>query len=191
MKRLIHLLTVVFLTFISAVPAFATSIVNTSPTAGSVLSVSPTAVTVKANANLLAGANDLTVTDPNGTRVDDGSVQVQGPVLMVGLKELKNSGLYTVNYTLMAIDDEPINGSFTFLYNAPDEIALPTPSPTETAVVTTSNANHVTDIFVIALMVFAFVLLIFLSRYAKQTFNTPTKTRKVTKRPSTSKKIIK
>ena len=191
MKRLINLLTVVFLTFISAVPAFATSIVNTSPTAGSVLSVSPTAVTVKANANLLAGANDLTVTDPNGTRVDDGSVQVQGPVLMVGLKELKNSGLYTVNYTLMAIDDEPINGSFTFLYNAPDEIALPTPSPTETAVVTTSNANHVTDIFVIALMVFAFVLLIFLSRYAKQTFNTPTKTRKVTKRPSTSKKIIK
>jgi hypothetical protein len=191
MKRLIHLLTVVFLTFISAVPAFATSIVNTSPTAGSVLSVSPTAVTLKANANLLAGANDLTVTDPNGTRVDDGSVQVQGPVLMVGLKELKNSGLYTVNYTLMAIDDEPINGSFTFLYNAPDEIALPTPSPTETAVVTTSNANHVTDIFVIALMVFAFVLLIFLSRYAKQTFNTPTKTRKVTKRPSTSKKIIK
>ena len=191
MKRLIHLLTVVFLTFIFAVPAFATSIVNTSPTAGSVLSVSPTAVTVKANANLLAGANDLTVTDPNGTRVDDGSVQVQGPVLMVGLKELKNSGLYTVNYTLMAIDDEPINGSFTFLYNAPDEIALPTPNPTETAVVTTSNANHVTDIFVIALMVFAFVLLIFLSRYAKQTFNTPTKTRKVTKRPSTSKKIIK
>jgi len=191
MKRLIHLLTVVFLTFISAVPAFATSIVNTSPTAGSVLSVSPTAVTVKANANLLAGANDLTVTEPNGTRVDDGSVQVQGPVLMVGLKELKNSGLYTVNYTLMAIDDEPINGSFTFLYNAPDEIALPTPSPTETAVVTTSNANHVTDIFVIALMVFAFVLLIFLSRYAKQTFNTPTKTRKVSKRPSTSKKIIK
>jgi len=191
MKRLIHLLTVIFLTFISAVPAFATSIVNTSPTAGSVLSVSPTAVTVKANANLLAGANDLTVTDPNGTRVDDGSVQVQGPVLMVGLKELKNSGLYTVNYTLMAIDDEPINGSFTFLYNAPDEIALPTPSPTETAVVTNSNANHVTDIFVIALMVFAFVLLIFLSRYAKQTFNTPIKTRKVTKRPSTSKKIIK
>jgi hypothetical protein len=156
-----------------------------------VLSVSPTAVTVKANANLLAGANDLTVTDPNGTRVDDGSVQVQGPVLMVGLKELKNSGLYTVNYTLMAIDDEPTNGSFTFLYNAPDEIALPNPSPTETAAVTTSNANHLTDIFVIALMVFAFVLLIFLSRYAKQTFNTPTKTRKVTKRPSTSKKIIK
>ena len=119
MKRAIHLLTVIFLTFISISPAVATSVVNTSPTAGSVLSVSPTAVTVKANANLLVGANDLTVVDPNGTRVDDGSVQIQGAVLMVGLKVLKNSGLYTVNYTLMAIDEEPITGSFTFLYNAP------------------------------------------------------------------------
>jgi len=137
------------------------------------------------------GANDLTVVDPNGTRVDDGSVQIQGAVLMVGLKVLKSSGLYTVNYTLMAIDEEPITGSFTFLYNAPDEMALPTPSPTETELATSSDANHVTDIFVIALMVFAFVLLIFLSRYAKQTFNTPSKPRKVSKRPSTSKKIIK
>ena len=191
MKHASHLLTLIFLTFISISPAFATSVVNTSPTAGSVLSVSPTAITVKANANLLAGANNLTVSDPTGARVDDGSVQIQGAVLMVGLKPLINSGLYTVNYTLVAIDDAPINGSFTFLYNAPDEMALPTPSPTDTALATSTNANHVTDIFVIALMVFAFVLLIFLSRYAKQTFNTPTKPRKASKRPSTSKKFIK
>ncbi len=191
MKRASHLLTLIFLTFISISPAFATSVVNTSPTAGSVLSVSPTAITVKANANLLAGANNLTVSDPTGARVDDGSVQIQGAVLMVGLKPLINSGLYTVNYTLVAIDDAPINGSFTFLYNAPDQMALPSPSPTDTALATSSNANHVTDIFVIALMVFAFVLLIFLSRYAKQTFNSPSKPRKVSKRPSTSKKIIK
>ena len=191
MKRAIHLLTIIFLTFFAISPAAATSVVNTSPTAGSVLSVSPTAVTVKANANLLVGANDLTVVDPNGTRVDDGSIQIQGAVLMVGLKALKSSGLYTVNYTLMAIDEEPIDGSFTFLYNAPDELTLPTPSPTESELATSSDANHVTDIFVIALMVFAFVLLVFLSRYAKQTFNTSTKPRKVSKRPSTSKKIIK
>jgi len=85
MKRAIHLLTIIFLTFISISPAVATSVVNTSPTAGSVLSVSPTAVTVKANANLLVGANDLTVVDPNGTRVDDGSIQIQGAVFLVVL----------------------------------------------------------------------------------------------------------
>lgn len=191
MKRSIQLATALFLTLVSIYPANATSVVNTSPTAGSVLSVAPTAITVKANANLLADANDLTVSDPNGVRVDDGSVQIQGAVLMVGLKLLKSSGLYTVSYTLMAIDEAPITGSFTFLYNAPDELALPTPSPTDTSISTSTNANHVTDIFVIGLMVFAFVLLIFLSRFAKQTFNTSTKSSRRTRQKSTSKKIIK
>jgi methionine-rich copper-binding protein CopC len=191
MKRSMQLVTALFLTMISISPAYATSVVNTSPTAGSVLSVAPTAITVKANANLLADANDLTVSDPNGVRVDDGSVQIQGAVLMVGLKLLKSSGLYTVSYTLMAIDEAPITGSFTFLYNAPDELALPTPSPTDTSISTSTNANHVTDIFVIGLMVFAFVLLIFLSRFAKQTFNTSTKSSRRTRQKSTSKKIIK
>jgi methionine-rich copper-binding protein CopC len=191
MKRSIQLATALFLTLISIYPANATSVVNTSPTAGSVLSVAPTAITVKANANLLAGANDLTVSDPTGARVDDGSVQIQGAVLMVGLKPLNSSGLYTVSYTLMAIDEAPITGSFTFLYNAPDELALPTPSPTDTSISTSPNANHVTDIFVIALMVFAFVLLIFLSRYARKTFSTPVKSSRSIRQKSNSKKIIK
>ena len=191
MKRSIQLATALFLTLISIYPANATSVVNTSPTAGSVLSVAPTAITVKANANLLAGANDLTVSDPTGARVDDGSVQIQGAVLMVGLKPLNSSGLYTVSYTLMAIDEAPITGSFTFLYNAPDELALPTPIPTDTSMSSSPNANHVTDIFVIALMVFAFVLLIFLSRYARKTFSTPVKSSRSMRQKSTSKKIIK
>lgn len=191
MKRSIQFVTALFLTLIFISPAHATSVVNTSPTAGSVLSVAPTAITVKANANLLAGANDLSVTDPTGARVDDGSVQIQGAVLMVGLKPLKSSGLYTVSYTLMAIDDAPITGSFTFLYNAPDELALPTPVPTETPTSNSTKANHVTDIFVIGLMVFAFVLLIFLSRYARQTFKTPSKSSRRARQKSNSKKFIK
>jgi hypothetical protein len=46
-------------------------------------------------------------------------------------------------------------------------------------------------LFVVALMVFAFIMLVFLSRYAKQTFNTPAKPRRVKKASSTSKKFIK
>jgi len=88
---------------ISIAPAFSTSIVSTSPTAGSVLSVAPTAVTIKASAELEDVANEITVTDPNGVRVDDGSVQIQGQVLMVGLKPLTISGLYTVSYTIMQL----------------------------------------------------------------------------------------
>ena len=83
--------------------ALATSIVSTSPTAGSVLSISPTAVTIKASQDLVEDANEITVTNSNGQRVDDGSIQIQGQVLMVGIKPLTTSGLYTVTYTLMAL----------------------------------------------------------------------------------------
>jgi len=155
-----------------------------------VLSISPTAVTIKANADLLDGANEITVSDSKGVRVDDGSIQIQGSVLMVGVKPLTISGLYTVAYTLMAVDQPPVTGTFTFLYNAPAEMALPTPTPSEEEVLTNSP-NRITDLFVIALMIFAFIMLIFLSRYAKQTLKAPSRPRKVKKSSSTSKKFLK
>jgi len=190
MKRGFQLLTALMFSVISIAPAFSTSIVSTSPTAGSVLSVAPTAVTIKASAELEDVANEITVTDPNGVRVDDGSVQIQGQVLMVGLKPLTISGLYTVSYTIMAIADVPTVSSFTFLYNAPAEMTLATPSPSQSEV-NTPTANRTTDIFVIALLIFAFIILIFLSRYAKQTFKAPVKARKPPIRKSNSKKFLK
>jgi hypothetical protein len=155
-----------------------------------VLSISPTAVTIKANADLLDGANEITVSDSKGVRVDDGSIQIQGSVLMVGVKPLTTSGLYTVAYTLMAVDQPPITGTFTFLYNAPAEMALPTPTPSEDEVLTNSP-NRITDLFVIGLMIFAFIMLIFLSRYAKQTLKAPSRPRTVKKNSSASKKFLK
>jgi methionine-rich copper-binding protein CopC len=190
MKRGFQLLTALMFSVISIAPAFSTSIVSTSPTAGSVLSVAPTAVTIKASAELEDVANEITVTDPNGVRVDDGSVQIQGQVLMVGLKSLTISGLYTVSYTIMAVADVPTISSFTFLYNAPAEMTLATPSPSQSEV-NTPTANRTTDIFVIALLIFAFIVLIFLSRYAKQTFKSPVKARKPPIRKSGSKKFLK
>ena len=190
MKRGFQILTALMFSVISISPAFSTSIVSTSPTAGSVLSVAPTAVTIKANAELADVANEITVTDPKGVRVDDGSVQIQGQVLMVGLKPLTISGLYTVAYTIMAIADTPTVSSFTFLYNAPAEMTLATPSPSQSEV-STPTANRTTDIFVIALLIFAFIILIFLSRYAKQTFKAPVKARKPSVRKSNSRKFLK
>jgi len=190
-KRYLRVLITLLVVGFTSVPnAWATSIVSTSPTAGSVLSISPTAVTIKANADLLDGANEITVSDSKGVRVDDGSIQIQGSVLMVGVKPLTTSGLYTVAYTLMAVDQPPITGTFTFLYNAPAEIALPTPTPSEDEVLTNSP-NRITDLFVIGLMIFAFIMLIFLSRYAKQTLKAPARPRKVKKNSSASKKFLK
>ena len=190
MKRGFQILTALMFSVILISPAFSTSIVSTSPTAGSVLSVAPTAVTIKASAELADVANEITVTDPNGVRVDDGSIQIQGQVLMVGLKPLTISGLYTVSYTISAIADSPTISSFTFLYNAPAEMTLATPSPSQSTI-STPTVNRTTDIFVIALLIFAFIVLIFLSRYAKQTFKAPVKARKPQIRKSGSKKFLK
>lgn len=190
MKRVIPLFSFALFLISLTSSAFATSIVSTSPTAGSVLSISPTAVSIKASADLQDGANEITVTDSTGARVDDGAIQIQGSVLLVGIKPLKLSGLYTVSYSMMSIDQPPIVGTFTFLYNAPAEMTLPTPAPTQEAVLSQSP-NRITDILVLGLMIFAFIILVLLSRYAKQTFRTPAKAKPVGKKNSSSKKFLK
>jgi methionine-rich copper-binding protein CopC len=192
MKRLIQVISMFMFAFLGTNSALATSIVSTSPTAGSILSVSPSAVSIKANSDLVEGANSIEVTNPAGVRVDDGSIQVQGSVLLVGLKPLETSGTYTVSYTLMVVDEESSSGTFTFIYNAPGEMTLATPEPAASEdPLSTNNPNRLTDLFVVGLMVFAFIVLVFLSRYAKQTFNTPSKPKVQRKNPSTSKKFLK
>lgn len=192
MKRLVQVISLSMFVFLGTNIAAATSIVSTSPTAGSILSISPSAVSIKANADLVEGANSIEVTNPSGVRVDDGSVQVQGSVLLVGLKPLETSGTYTVSYSLMVIDEESISGTFTFIYNSPGEVTMATPEPTISEdPLSTNNPNRLTDLFVVGLLIFAFIVLVFLSRYAKQTFNTPSKPKVQRKNPSTSKKFLK
>jgi methionine-rich copper-binding protein CopC len=192
MKRLIQIISLAIISLLGTSPAFATSIITTSPTAGSILNLSPSAISIKANADLVEGANTVEVISPEGIRVDDGAIQIQGQVILVGLKPLQTSGTYTVSYTLMATDEESTSGTFTFIYNAPDEVSLPTPTPTVSEdPLASNNPNRLTDLFVIGLMVFAFIVLVFLSRYAKQTFNTPSKPKTPRKSSSSSKKFLK
>ena len=191
MKKVAVLLISLMIGAVSAGPVLATSLVSSSPVGGSVLSVAPTAVTITANADLTDGANDLSVLDPTGKRVDDGSVQMQGATLTVGIKPLTATGVYTVNYTIMAVGESPITSSFTFLFNAPSVISEPTPGTTDTPN-TSQSINRTSDFLVIALLIFACFILVLMSRYAKQTFNSnkPAKPRKVLK-PTKSKKISK
>jgi len=191
MKKVAVLLISLIIGAISAGPSVATSLVSSSPVGGSVLSVAPTAVTITANADLTDGANEMSVLDPTGKRVDDGSVQMQGATLTVGIKPLTATGVYTVNYTIMAVGESPITSSFTFLFNAPSVISEPTPGTTD-APITNQSVNRTSDFLVIALLIFACFILVLMSRYAKQTFNSnkPAKPRKVLK-PTKSKKISK
>jgi methionine-rich copper-binding protein CopC len=191
MKKVAVLMTSLLIGAFSASPVLATSLVSSSPVGGSVLSVAPTAVTITANADLTDGANEVTVLDPTGNRVDDGSVQMQGATLTVGIKPLTATGIYTVNYTIMAIGETPLTSTFTFLFNAPAVISEPSPG-TSSEEVPTQTINRTSDFLVIALLIFAIFVLILLSRYAKETFykSGPVKVKSI-KKPTKSKKISK
>ena len=162
---------VFLLTLLGTTATFANSLVSTSPISGSTLSVSPTSVTVTGQLPLLPEANEISVTDPRGVRVDDGTIMVDDVSATVGLMPLTESGFYTVSYLLYAEADAPLEGSYRFKYQAPSTIApqVPTPEPTQSQA--PASSSWATNIFVIFLLLMAVAVTIALSLYARKLFN--------------------
>jgi hypothetical protein len=110
----------------------------------------------------------ISVTDPSGLQVDDGSVTITDTTAVIGLKPLIAPGVYTVTYSLVSSTDAPLTGSYTFLFNAPATASSASPTPTQTiSVVPATKGSHTADIFVIILMVFAIFVGLFLLWYAR------------------------
>jgi methionine-rich copper-binding protein CopC len=149
--------------------ASANTVVSTSPTAGQSLEAAPSAVTITTEAQLMDTGNDVVVTDPQGIRVDDGTLTVAGNQAVVGLKNFVRSGIYTVTYTLLAENDVPLTGTFTFNFAEPTVIATVAPSPTPTSVPSGNNAG--TTIFVLGLLLAALIVTVALARYAKKLYS--------------------
>jgi hypothetical protein len=116
----------------------------------------------------MSDGNEVIVTDPSGIRVDDGSLTIAENSVVVGLKNLIRSGIYTVSYSLLAENDIPLTGSFTFNFAEPQIVASAAPTPTEVA--TPSGNNAGTNMFVIGLLLAAVVVTIALAQYARKIF---------------------
>jgi hypothetical protein len=130
-------------------------------------------VTVTGQVTLLADAPDassITVTDPNGVRVDDGTIYISDMSATVGVRPLVESGIYTVAYSLAAEGDAPLEGSFTFKYQAPSVISTANPNPEPTQSQTPASSSWGTNVFVIVLLVLAVVVTVSLSIYARKLF---------------------
>ena len=138
---------------------------------GSTLSVSPTSVTITGQLPLLADANEITVTDPKGVRVDDGTIMVTDVSATVGLMPLTESGFYTVTYLLFAEADAPLEGSYRFKYQAPSTIAPETPTPEPTISQSPASSSWSTNLFIILLLILAVGVTVGLSLYARKLFN--------------------
>ena len=168
-KRIAALAGVIGLTFLIASPALANSLVATSPIAGSTLKVAPSAVTISVEITPMDMGNEITVTDPAGRRVDDGTLTVAGNDLIVGMKPITDSGVYKVSYNIISEMDVPLEGSFVFNFStptisAPQEVIPSTPAKVE-------GSDFGTNLFVIGLLVASFVVLIALALYARKIFN--------------------
>jgi len=149
--------------------AFANTLTSSAPSAGEVLEVAPNAVSVVGASPLQADGNQLSVVDPKGSPVDDGSVTVADTSLVVGLKPLTTSGIYTVTYTLLAAGESPLQGSYTFLFNAPATLspATATPNPTISKTAGATSSSHGAAIFVIVIFLLGCAVLLFLIWYAR------------------------
>jgi len=151
--------------------AQANSVVSTVPAVGAVLSQAPNAISVSAATSLLPDGNSLTVTDPNNLKVDDGSLTIADTTAVVGLKPLTVTGIYTVSYTLLSPTDDPVTGSYTFLFNAPATVTSPgaTPSSTVTSTVIPkkSTGSSSASITILVFLGIATIVALFLLWYAR------------------------
>lgn len=133
---------------------------RSSPGAGSVVSVAPERVDIWFTQELFrrAGANTITVTGPDGQRVDTGEAEIDSADrkrLSIALLPAVPPGIYTVAWaSLSSTDGDPAEGSFTFTVdpNAPPSSgaasATPTLTPTppaESSPVTTPPASPGSD----------------------------------------------
>ncbi len=134
--RSLALVLVLFSALTSANAALAATLVNSSPAAGAMVTTAPTQITITADGSLAEMGNSLLVTGPEGTRVDDGSLQISGATALVGVKSLTRTGLYTVTYQLILSDGQNLNGSYTFTLigiTSSPTTATSSPTPSETS----------------------------------------------------------
>ena len=168
MKRIAALIGAIGISVFMTGPALANSLVATSPIAGATIKVAPSAVTISVEITPMDMGNEITVTDPAGRRVDDGTLTVAGNDIVIGMKPITDAGSYKVNYNILSEMDVPLVGSFNFNFSAttistPEEVVPSTPAKVE-------GSDFGTNLFVIGLLVASFVVLVTLALYARKIF---------------------
>ena len=168
MKRIAALIGAIGISVFMAGPALANSLVATSPIAGATLKVAPSAVTITVEITPMDMGNEITVTDPAGRRVDDGTLTVAENEIIIGMKPITESGSYKVSYNILSEMDVPLVGSFNFNFSStsistPEEVVPSTLAKTE-------GSDFGTNLFVIGLLVLSFVVLVTLALYARKLF---------------------
>lgn len=168
MRKTLAVMAVAFISLLSSGSANANSLTSTTPVIGSTVNSSPSAITITTTDAVLDIGNSVIVTDPQGGRVDDGTLTVNENNIVAGMKLLTVSGIYTVAYTFLTDNDVPLEGTFTFTFKAPSVVSSPSQSPVvvtaPTSTTPVSGAGAPT--LIIGLLMAAFIVFVLLCLYA-------------------------
>lgn len=88
--------------------------IASDPADNAALAEGPQRVNATFSEQLQAEFAAMTVVGPDGNLWSDGSPQVQGAVIAVGVRPLGPAGTYTVNYRVTSTDGHPVSGSWSF-----------------------------------------------------------------------------
>jgi len=86
---------------------------HAEPRVGNKVASAPHGVTLWFTQKLEPAFSTVTVTGPNGQRVNTGKARISGNQISVPLKPAGN-GTYHVNWRALSVDTHTTNGNFTF-----------------------------------------------------------------------------
>ncbi|MBR0850120.1 copper resistance protein CopC [Bradyrhizobium diazoefficiens] len=89
------------------------SLDRAEPRVGNTVASPPREVTLWFTQKLEPAFSSITVTGPNGQRVDAGKARVSGSQMSVSMKP-GGAGTYRVNWRVLSVDTHTTDGSFSF-----------------------------------------------------------------------------
>jgi methionine-rich copper-binding protein CopC len=116
LRKLVASLTISLLSAaLTITPAFAHgTLVSMTPAQGSIQTVPPTQVVLTFDEKITQNGDGLTVTAPDGARVDIGKAKAADTRLSVSLGPIKLNGHYVINYRIVSGDGHPVEASAGF-----------------------------------------------------------------------------
>lgn len=91
---------------------------HASPLVGATVQSAPHEVALSFTQNLEPAFSSVEVTNASGARVDQGTAQISGSTMRIGLKPLQ-PGSYKVRWHALSVDTHTTQGSFSFQVGGP------------------------------------------------------------------------
>lgn len=117
-----------------------TDLISTDPADGQTLNKAPRTVSLRFGEDLLAAGNRLVATAADGTSVDLGAPQVDGPVISATWPSAAAQGEFTLAYRTVAADGHPLEGRIRF--NISQTSASPAPAASPSPVAQTQETSN-------------------------------------------------